>query len=119
MKKLGINGKVVDVSNLAKKTKAQFGAQLKKAGVELDEERLEALYTSLHDRAVDEEATAGMTKEEKQAYFDQKHPERAEMRRKMEEENRTRAEFMKHQAEIIAKQRAASLKAMAANKTVH
>ena len=72
MGKLGIMGKVVDITNIANKTKAQFKAQLKQAGVVIDEERLESVYTQLHNEAVDEQATAGMTEEEKTAYFDKK-----------------------------------------------
>lgn len=72
-KKLGIMGKVVDITNIANKTKAQFKAQLKQAGVEIDEERLESVYTQLHNEAVDEAATANMTDEEKKAYFEEKY----------------------------------------------
>lgn len=75
MAKLGINGKVVDITNIAKKTKAQFAAQLKQVGVVLDEERLEKVYTQLHDEAVDAAAVANMTDEEKKAYYQEKYPE--------------------------------------------
>lgn len=64
-KTLGIDGKVVDITNIASKTKAQFKAQLKQAGVEIDDERLESVYTQLHNEAVDAGATAGMSEEEK------------------------------------------------------
>lgn len=72
-KTLGINGKTVDITNIASKSKAQFKAQLKQAGVEIDDERLEAVYTQLHNEAVDAEATANMTDEEKKAYFENKY----------------------------------------------
>ena len=72
-KTLGINGKVVDITNIASKSKAQFKAQLKQAGVEIDDERLESVYTQLHNEAVDAEATAGMSEEEKTAYFENKY----------------------------------------------
>ena len=72
-KTLGINGKVVDITNIASKSKAQFKAQLKQAGVEIDDERLEAVYTQLHNEAVDAKATANMTDEEKNAYFENKY----------------------------------------------
>lgn len=72
-KTLGINGKVVDITNIASKSKAQFKAQLKQAGVEIDDERLESVYTQLHNEAVDAAATADMTEEEKTAYFENKY----------------------------------------------
>lgn len=72
-KLLGINGKTVDITNIADKTKAQFAAQLKKAGVEIDDARLESVYTTLHDAAVDEAATAEMTDEQKREYFANKY----------------------------------------------
>lgn len=72
-KTLGINGKVVDITNIASKSKAQFKAQLKQAGVEIDDERLESVYTQLHNEAVDAEATKDMTEEEKIAYYKAKY----------------------------------------------
>ena len=57
-KTLGINGKVVDITNIASKSKAQFKAQLKQAGVEIDDERLESVYTQLHNEAVVEKEAA-------------------------------------------------------------
>ena len=70
---LGINGKTVDITNIANKSKAQFAAQLKQAGVIIDDERLESVYNSLHEPAVDEAATKDITDEEKQAYFAAKY----------------------------------------------
>lgn len=91
MSKLGINGKVVDISNIANKTKAQFKAQLKQAGVEIDDERLESVYTQLHNEAVDAEATANMTEEEKQAYFQEKYPEQYAEAEKIRKEAEAKA----------------------------
>ena len=74
MAKLGINGKVVDITNIAKKSKAQFKAQLKQAGVEIDDERLEKVYTTLHDQKPEK---VKLTPEESFAKFKEPYPEQA------------------------------------------
>lgn len=112
MKKLGINGKVVDITNIASKSKAQFAAQLKQAGVILDEARLESVYTTLHDQAVDEEATKDMTDEQKQAYFAERHPELTAEREARRAEAEQKARMAREYAEHLNKQRAASLAKM-------
>lgn len=91
MAKLGINGKVVDITNIANKTKAQFKAQLKQAGVVLDEERLEKVYTQLHDSAVEKEKIKDMTPEAKRTYLSQKYPEHFADIARMREEAKAKA----------------------------
>ena len=91
MAKLGINGKVVDITNIASKSKAQFRAQLKQAGVEIDDERLEKVYTQLHEEAVDREATKDMSEEETKEYFAKKYPEQHALAEKIRKEAEAKA----------------------------
>ena len=51
-KSLAINGKVISIERIGEKTQAQFAAQLKQNGIVLEEERLKAVYSQLHDMAV-------------------------------------------------------------------
>lgn len=51
-KHLAIDGKVISIEKIGEKTQAQFAAQLKQNGIVLDDERLQSVYTTLHDIAV-------------------------------------------------------------------
>lgn len=51
-KSLAINGKVISIERIGEKTQAQFAAHLKQNGIVLEEERLKAVYSQLHDMAV-------------------------------------------------------------------
>lgn len=51
-KNLAINGKVISIERIGEKTQAQFAAQLKQNGIVLEEDRLKAVYSQLHDMAV-------------------------------------------------------------------
>lgn len=50
-KSLAIEGKVINIENIGSKSKAQFADQLKKNGIVLDDDRLECVYTTLHNLA--------------------------------------------------------------------
>lgn len=57
-KTLAIEGKVISIENIGSKSKAQFADQLKKNGIVLDDDRLESVYTTLHNWAEEAEKAA-------------------------------------------------------------
>lgn len=69
-KTLAIEGKIINIENIGSKSKAQFADQLKKNGIVLEDDRLESVYTTLHDwaekayNAAAEEAEVEPTKTE-------------------------------------------------------
>lgn len=65
-KQLAIGGKVISIEKIGEKTQAQFAAQLKQNGIVLEEERLKAIYNTLHDMAVQATKEAQANKEEVQ-----------------------------------------------------
>lgn len=103
-RKLGIDGKTVDITNIADKSLAQFRQQLKQNGVVLSEERLESVYNSLHESAIVRRETEGMDKDAKRAYMDARYPERAAERARIMAEAKAQAEAMV--AKVLAEKNA-------------
>lgn len=57
---LAICSKVINISRIAEKTKAQFAQQLKQNGIELEPERLQSVYDSIGGGRTDEELIAAI-----------------------------------------------------------
>lgn len=57
-KTLAIEGKVINIENIGSKSKAQFADQLKKNGIVLEDDRIESVYTTLHNLADEAEKAA-------------------------------------------------------------
>lgn len=55
---LAIDGKVINISKIGEKTLAQFKAQLKQNGLEIEPERLQNVYDALGGGKSDEELAA-------------------------------------------------------------
>lgn len=55
---LAIDGKVINVAKIGEKTLAQFKAQLKQNGLDVDPARAQAVYDSLGGGKTDEELIA-------------------------------------------------------------